>query len=290
MALLENLGTLFLLTTLFLKRIQVQEFFIKARQCIAFSQKKLTHWFAKIYLLSLFLFLLLPIIAIIFLSFKTLHQGVWIFSLKNYTTLLGSFKTISPLKSLLLSLLLAFLSTSISTGIALLTTLIRQTKLLTLWKKIMMLVFALPILFFAMGILLTTSGNKFILLLLGHVLITLPYGIFFLNNAYKKIPRTLQQVSTTLGASRIKTIGKILIPLLLPTVLTIFSFNFILSLGEFTYSYVVSEGQLVTLPIYIMKFFNSYRSRIALALATIEICITMGVLLVINKRMKQYEV
>jgi multiple sugar transport system permease protein len=65
---------------------------------------------------------------------------------------------------------------------------------------------------------------------------TVPFSIWLLMGFFKTIPRELEDAALVDGASRLKTIVKIVLPISIPGILTVVIFSFSLVVNEFVYS------------------------------------------------------
>jgi multiple sugar transport system permease protein len=65
---------------------------------------------------------------------------------------------------------------------------------------------------------------------------TVPFSIWLLMGFFKTIPRELEDAALVDGASRLKTITKIVLPISIPGILTVVIFTFSLVVNEFVYS------------------------------------------------------
>jgi multiple sugar transport system permease protein len=63
-----------------------------------------------------------------------------------------------------------------------------------------------------------------------------PFSIWLLMGFFKTIPRELEDAALVDGASRLKTIVKIVLPISIPGILTVVIFTFSLVVNEFVYS------------------------------------------------------
>jgi multiple sugar transport system permease protein len=65
---------------------------------------------------------------------------------------------------------------------------------------------------------------------------TVPFSIWLLMGFFKTIPRELEDAALVDGASRLKTLYKIVFPISIPGILTVVIFSFSLVVNEFVYS------------------------------------------------------
>ena len=114
---------------------------------------------------------------------------------------------------------------------------------------------------------------------IGHVVISLPYTILVLMPRLQQIDVSLEEAAYDLGASRLRTFRSITLPLLLPAVLSAFLIAFTTSFDEYAVaSFVV--GTRATFPIYLysaLRFPNQLPQVIAVAVVVITISLVVVV-------------
>jgi spermidine/putrescine transport system permease protein len=115
---------------------------------------------------------------------------------------------------------------------------------------------------------------------IGHIVISLPYTILVLVPRLDQIDVSLQEASSDLGASRLRTFRSITLPLILPAVLSAFLIAFTTSFDEYAIaSFVV--GTRLTFPIYLysaLRFPNQLPEVIAVAVVvmTLSLVVVIG--------------
>ena len=65
---------------------------------------------------------------------------------------------------------------------------------------------------------------------------TIPFSVWLLMGFFKMIPRELEEAALVDGASRLRTLWRIVFPISLPGILTVVIFAFSLCVGEFIYA------------------------------------------------------
>ena len=108
---------------------------------------------------------------------------------------------------------------------------------------------------------------------IGHVVISLPYTILVLVPRLTQIDVSLNEAAYDLGASRLRTFGSITLPLILPAVLAAFVIAFTTSFDEYAVaSFVV--GTRVTFPIFLysaLRFPSQLPQVIAVAVVVLVV-------------------
>jgi spermidine/putrescine transport system permease protein len=121
---------------------------------------------------------------------------------------------------------------------------------------------------------------------IGHIVISLPYTILVLVPRLEQIDRSLEEAAFDLGASRLRTFRSVTLPLILPAVLSAFLIAFTTSFDEYAVaSFVV--GPRLTFPIYLysaLRFPNQLPQVIAVAVVVITISLVVVVCAEIGRR------
>ena len=116
-------------------------------------------------------------------------------------------------------------------------------------------------------------------MVIGHVVISLPYTILVLMPRLQQIDVSLEEAAYDLGASRLRTFRSITLPLILPAVVSAFLIAFTTSFDEYAVaSFVV--GTRATFPIYLysaLRFPNQLPQVIAVAVVVITISLVVVV-------------
>jgi multiple sugar transport system permease protein len=82
---------------------------------------------------------------------------------------------------------------------------------------------------------------------------TVPFSTWLLMGFFKTIPKELEDAALVDGASRIKTLTRVVFPISLPGVLTVVIFSFSLVVNEFVYAFTFispSENKMVSTGVY----------------------------------------
>lgn len=121
-------------------------------------------------------------------------------------------------------------------------------------------------------------------LTLAHTLIAFPFVTRSLLPALRSLPNNLIGAATTLGASPLKVLFKVELPLLTPSLVTAASFAFAISLGEFGATLVIQSERFATLPIAIFDRLGrpgaaNYGSALALSFSLMAITALVMLLL-----------
>ncbi len=93
-------------------------------------------------------------------------------------------------------------------------------------------------------------GLSLVLVVLGHVLICLPYSTTVLVSGFEGFDPSYEEASTDLGETAFGTLRRVTLPILMPAIISSLLCAFTISLDEFIIAFFLS-GTEPTLPIYI---------------------------------------
>jgi spermidine/putrescine transport system permease protein len=108
-----------------------------------------------------------------------------------------------------------------------------------------------------------------VMVVLGHVLICMPYCVVVLMSGFEGFDRSLEEASADLGETAIGTFRRVTLPMMAPAIISSLLVAFTISLDEFILAFFLT-GTDVTLPVYIwgqLRF--AARLPAVLALGTI---------------------
>ncbi len=258
--------------------------------------KPLTNKVAKtlfaLYFIILLVFILGPLLSIIYRSFistsKRFGTG---FSTRQYQMLLGKVQAIGGMgpavAAIKNSLLIGVLTAILSTGFALSITLLIANRKKALFDIIFTLPLATSSVITGLGFLIIRSfiHSKsellgYILVILAHVIVTLPFAIKTILPARMNMNDNFLKSAYTMGASVKKTALTLEIPALAPSITKAFIFTFALSMGEVNATLLLAEGKIITLPVLLYRLIGAYNFQGACALGTILIVVTFIIFII----------
>ena len=131
---------------------------------------------------------------------------------------------------------------------------------------------SLLLLFHQLGV-----GRGTLTVVVGHIVLTLPYAILVLVPRLEQIDASLEEAAFDLGASRLRTFRAITLPLILPAVLSAFLIAFTTSFDEYAVaSFLI--GTSPTFPIYLysaLRFPSQLPQVIAVAVVVLVVSLTV---------------
>lgn len=250
---------------------------------------------SRIYTALIIVFMYAPILVLVVYSFNSsnstsVFEG---FSLKWYSEL---FRDSETLKALYNTLILALLSSLISTvlgtmaavGISYMKNGPIRSIIMTLTNIPMMNAdivtgVSLMLLFVFVGSILGVSGVLgFTTLLIAHVTFNLPYVILSVLPKLKQLDPHLSEAAQDLGCTPVQAFFKVVIPSIVPGIITGMIMAFTLSLDDFVISYFASGPEFQTLPLRIYSMTKRRVTPDMYALSTIMFVAILVLLIIIN--------
>lgn len=251
---------------------------------------------SRCYTFLIFLFLYAPILVLIVFSFndtQTASRTVWSgFSLKWYQKLFEDRLILEALRNtLVIAAIAAVASTVLGTVAA-----IGINSMKKLPRRIMMNITNFPmvnpeivtgvslmLLFvFAVGLFGGRSLGM-VSLIAAHITFCLPYVILSVLPKLRQMTPNLYEAAQDLGCPPVLAFFKVVLPEILPGIVTGMIMAFTLSIDDFVISYFVS-GTTQTLPIYIYSMTRKRVSPEINALSTVLFVVVMALLIVVNVR------
>ncbi len=232
------------------------------RILVSFVVVYLVFLYAPVLLLPLFAFNDSPIIAF---PLKAISPR-WFIGLLNEKTLIVALKN-----SLIIALSSAVLSTVF--GVLAARAAARyQFPAKTPIMGFLMLPLVLPEIIIGVSLLIVLIQLGFNLniwtVILGHVLICTPFSIAILISAFNNMDTSLEEASLDLGVAKVETFRRVILPLVMPGLISSLLIAFTLSLDEFIIAFFLT-GTEPTLPVYIwsqMRFPSKLPGVMALGL------------------------
>lgn len=111
-----------------------------------------------------------------------------------------------------------------------------------------------------------------------YITISLPFVIWMMLAFIDEVPYTLEHAARMMGASRMYTIWKIVIPLVASGMVVTFLFIFILNWAEFLLALTLTHPDVTTLPVLLNKFQSASEGRLYGPQAAIGTVITIPVI------------
>jgi spermidine/putrescine transport system permease protein len=237
----------------------------------------------RLWTVLVFLFMFLPVAVVVLLSFNASQFGSfpmtglslrWFVELAQNEAILRAFET-----SLTLGLLTAVISTTL--GVLASLALVRyRVPGANLISTLLIAPILVPEVVLAVALLLFLNflsiNKSFLLLLLGHVIFTLPFVILVVQARLVSIKREMEEAAMSLGASPQQTFFQITLPLLAPAIFAGMLFAFTISFDDITGTLFWKPGGVETVPTQIFAMLRNSISPEINALGTVMIVLTVG--------------
>ncbi|HZJ58098.1 MAG TPA: ABC transporter permease [Clostridia bacterium] len=244
----------------------------------------------RFYIGIIFFFLYAPILILMIFSFNnSRYMSRWDgFSLKWYADL---FSDRDILSALYYTVLIAILSTIIATVIGLVAA-VGIHDMNKLGKGIVINISYLPVLnpdivtgiSLMMLFVLMNMEPGFLTLLLAHITFNIPYVIFSILPKLKQMNKHLYEAALDLGATPFYAFRKIILPEIMPGVVTGMILAFTLSIDDFVISYFTTGAGVSNLSIIIYSMARVGIKPTINALSTLLFVSVLLLLLIVNKR------
>lgn len=253
----------------------------------------------RFYEFLIYLFLYAPILVLIVFSFNdsnVMSRSVWSgFSLRWYGQLFGDQMLLDALRNTLaIAVVASLVSTVLGTAAA-----IGINGMKKLPRRFVMNITNFPmvnpdivtgvslmLLFVAAAKLMGNASLGMVSLLLAHITFCLPYVILSVMPKLRQMDPNLYEAAQDLGCAPVPSFFKVVLPEIMPGVVTGLIMAFTLSIDDFVISYFTS-GTTQTLPIFIYSMTRKRVSPEINALSTLLFSFILLLLLVINSRTKK---
>lgn len=247
------------------------------------------------YIYLIFAFLYLPIAVLMVYSFNdSRSRGVWGgFTLRWYVELFQDRTIMSSLYStLIIGVISALAATIIGTMAAIG---IHNSK--GLQKRLIMNVTYLPVLnpeivtAISLMILFVFTKVRFgyLTLLLSHITFNIPYVILSVLPKLRQLNKHLYEAALDLGCTPMQALWKVIIPEILPGIITGMLLAFTLSIDDFVVSFFTTGSGVSTLSITIYSMARRGINPKINALSTIMFTFVLALLVIVNVRQAREE-
>ncbi|MBN7772908.1 ABC transporter permease [Clostridium aminobutyricum] len=244
--------------------------------------------FIKLYVLLTILFLYTPIAVLMVMGFNQSRYNSlpfrfsleWYKALAQNTTLLNA-ATNSFYLAVTTGLICVILATLFILGMK---SLSHKTE--GLFRNMMMMPMSIPWLIMGLSMLLMIRfldmEKSLFFVVIGHVVISLPYAMLVLQARIQAMDPALEEMSASLGASTITTFGRIIFPQLAPAMVAGGFLSFMISFDNFAISYFLMPAGISSLPIEIQSSIKFGFTPEINAISTIIIGISLICLAVVG--------
>lgn len=250
--------------------------------------------FSNTVLVFSLLFLFLPLFVIVVFSFNSAKDTTWTgFSFVWYEKLVFSSK---PLwQALLNSLVVAITSGIVATILGTLASIgISWYKFLgkSYIQTVSFLPMVLPEVIMGISLLIFFSGIKMSLglftIFIAHTTFCLPFVYLMVSARVDEFDYSIIEASHDLGANEMQTLWKVVIPAIMPGIISGFMMSVTMSLEDYVITALVSGPGSSTLPLYVYSMIRFGVSPVINALSFVLILIITVVAVVLKNRLKSF--
>ncbi len=244
-----------------------------------------------LYVGGVYVFLLAPILLIVLMSLNAGEflafppQGI---SLRWYASLFGNEPFMRAIAtSLWVAAVAATVSTLVGTAAALF--FVRHAgRMREALRMLVMMPLMLPEILTAIALLFfvyaTGIGTRTMFgLLVGHILITLPYAFMNVASSLYNFDRSIEEAARSLGARPSVVFRRITLPLIKPGIITGALFAFIVSFDLFNMSLLLKGIGTTTLPIQLFDYLRWDFDPTAAAVSSLSIILTFTIILFVDR-------
>lgn len=237
----------------------------------------------RLWTLAVYVFMFLPVAVVVLLSFNASQFGSFPmtgFSLRWFGEL---WENEAIVRAFRVSFLLGGLTAIVSTTLGVLASLalVRyEFRGKNLISTALIAPILVPEVVLAVALLLFLRfleiPKSFPLLLLGHVIFTLPFVVLVVQARLVGIRRDIEEAAMSLGASPRQTFFEVTLPLLAPAIFAGMLFAFTISFDDITGTLFWKPGGVETVPTQIFAMLRNSISPEINALGTVMILLTVG--------------
>lgn len=251
---------------------------------------KKNKFFSKFYLVVIYAFLYAPIAVLIIFSFNnSKSRNIWSgFTLKWYEQLFNNELILTSLfNTLLLAIISSVIATIIGTMAAIgISAMKKKQRIFVL--NLTYLPIISPEIVTGISLMLTFVLFKldfgFNTLVLAHITFNVPYVLLNVMPKMRQMDKYLYEAAQDLGCNNYQAFTKVVIPEIMPGIVSGFLMALTYSIDDFVISYFTYGPQSQTLPITIYSMTRKRISPEINALSTIIFFIVLAILLYVNIR------
>ncbi len=246
-------------------------------------------WALGLYVVLFLIFLLLPIIAVVWVSFSA--ASFLVFPLPGYS--LRCYARILEYKpfvdSLLVSIQIAVGSAVLGAGLgvpAALWAARSRSGSAAAVSNLLLAPISVPAIVLGFSLLYLLSamafGISFLALLITHTVVAIPYVARTALAVYRSLPPDFEEAAAVLGASRWQILRHVTLPLIRPGIFAGALFAILISLDNLPLSFFFGSSSTNTLPVIMLSYMQNQFDPSIAAISTVQMAIAVATLLVVN--------
>lgn len=244
-------------------------------------------FFSKFYVLLILLFMYAPIFVLIAFSFNESKGRTWTgFSFKWYAELLRDDAIIGALcNTLIIAVIAAIISSILGTAAAIgIHNMKRPSK--TLVKNVNNLPLINPEIVMGISLMILFSFCRinpgFLTIIIAHITFCIPSVVLSVLPKLRQINRSIYEAALDLGCNDFQAFFKVILPEIMPGIISGFLMAFTYSIDDFVISYFTAGPDSQTLPLVIYTITRKPMTPKLNALSTIIFVIVLLALLISN--------
>lgn len=247
------------------------------------------HYMTKTWMILTFVFLYLPIVTIVVMSFNKTAYGLfpYVFTTEWYKVL---FTTSSLVDSAVRSLEFSAIVTVTAVIIGTITALGMQSftpKWANRLSSALQLPITIPWLVTAISILLLMTfigfGRSYFAMFFGNLVVVLPYVVLLVNGRFVAADRTPEAAARLLGASPVRVFFDVTLPEILPGVMAGGIMSFIVCYNSFCIQYYLAPFAVYTLPVEVFTRIKTGYQADLNALSAVMILVALIIVFVLSR-------
>jgi putative spermidine/putrescine transport system permease protein len=251
-------------------------------------------WLARLLVGLVLLFLMLPLVVVVPSAFNNsslLQFPPTRWSLRWFEAFFSQASWIdASIMSFKVALVVSALATILGLGMAIV--LVRTTfRGRTVVRALLMAPLLVPVIVIAIGLYYTFAriglAGTFWGLVLGHLVITLPYTTVVIGAALAEIDRRLEDAAVGLGAIRPRAFVEVTLPLIRPSLVVAAFFGFLISFDEVVIAIFITGPETMTLPRRIWDGIRFELNPTIAAVSTILIALS-AVVMLLSELLRRY--
>jgi putative spermidine/putrescine transport system permease protein len=138
-------------------------------------------------------------------------------------------------------------------------------------------------LFEFLGTIGVLRSTEFGSLLIGHVVVTLPYAVRMISGALTKVDVAMERAAINLGATSQRMFRTVIVPLIKPSIFAAGLFTFVLSFDDLPVSLFVGIGHVATFPVTLLNMLEFSIDPSIGAAATFFVVLAVALVLIFER-------
>lgn len=246
-------------------------------------------WGLGIFVVLFMIFLLLPIAAVVVVSFSSASYIAFPmpgYSLQWYWRILEYQPFVDAL-IVSIQLALASAACAILLGVpATLWVARSRSRAAAMVGNLLLAPISIPAIVLGFSLLYLLSamgfGISFTALLISHTVVSIPYICRTVLAVYRALPPDFEEAAAVLGATRWQTLRYTTLPLIRPGIFAGSLFAVLISLDNLPLSFFFGTASTNTLPVVMLSYMQSQFDPSIAAISTVQMLIAVGTLLLLN--------